>query len=334
MSAIQKDAAPEDTSLTADDASELFLKQWKVAPEEEPAKAAEGDKKTPEPVDSDETSDDEDLLLEDDEDSEDPKESDDDKPKDKKLIEDDEALVKVSVNGQELEVSVKELKRLAGQEASLTHKSMELAQRRKDAEEIGNYHAQSLARLVQMAEEEYAPYANIDFNIAAKDLSTEEYQALREEAVAKYEKYQYLTQELATHQQKQGEYRAKLMQEQAAATIAELSDPEKGIKGWGPKLYEEIGAYAVSKGMKPETFSQILDTPSLRILHDTYHLEKAKQLATKKKATAPAKVLKSTATPDSQRFSSNKAQSQLSKLQKTGKRDDAVSAILARWGAD
>lgn len=334
MSAIQKDAATEETSLSADDASELFLKQWKVAPDEEPAKTAQGDKKTPEPVDSDEASDDEDLLLEDDEDSEDPKESDDDKPKEKKLVEDDEALVKVTVNGQELEVSVKDLKRLAGQEASLTHKSMELAQRRKDAEEIGTYHAQSLARLVQMAEEEYAPYANIDFNIAAKDLSTEEYQALREEAVAKYEKYQYLTQELAVHQQKQGEYRAKLMQEQAAATIAELSDPEKGIKGWGPKLYEEIGAYAVSKGMKPETFSQILDAPSLRILHDAYRLEKAKAMATKKKATAPAKVLKSSATPDSQRFSSNKPNAQLTKLKQSGRRDDAAAALLAKWGVE
>jgi hypothetical protein len=331
MSAIQKDAETVDTGLNADSASELFLKQWKVAPEGEPAKPAEGDKKTPEPVDSEDTSDDEDILLEDEEDSEDPKESDQ-QPKDKKLVEDDEALVKVTVDGQELEVSIKDLKRLAGQEASLTRKSMELAARRKEAEEVGTYHAQGLARLVQMAEEEYAPYAGIDFNIAAKDLSTEEYKALREEAQAKYEKYQYLTQELTQYQQKFTEHKAALMQEQAAQTIAELSDPEKGIKGWGPKLYEEIGAYAVSKGMKPETFANILDAPSLRILHDAYRLDKAKALATKKKAVAPQKVLKSTATPDSQRFSDDKSKAALSKLRQTGSRDDAVSAILSKWG--
>ena len=334
MSAIPKDAESVDTSLNADSASELFLKQWKVAPEGEPAKPAEGDKKTPEPVDSEETSDEEDLLLEDEEDSEDPKGPDEDKPKDKKLVEDDEAVVKVTVDGQELEVSIKDLKRLAGQEASLTRKSMELAQRRKEAEEVGTYHAQGLARLVQMAEEEYAPYSNIDFNIAAKDLTTEEYQALREEAMAKYNKYQFLTQELSQHQQKFNEHKASLMKEQAAQTIAELSDPEKGIKGWGPKLYEEIGAYAISKGMQPETFTNILDAPSLRILHDAYRLEKAKALATKKKATAPANVIKSKSTPDTERFSSNKAQTQLAKLQKTGRRDDAASALLAKWGVE
>lgn len=332
MSAIPKDAEPVESGLSADDASELFLKQWKVAPEGEPAKPVEGDKKAPEPVDSEDTSDDEDILLEDEEDSEDPKETDDTKPKDKKVVEDDDSLVKVTVDGQELEVSVKDLKRLYGQEASLTRKSMELAARRKEAEEVGTYHAQGLARLVQMAEEEYAPYANIDFNIAAKDLSTEEYTALREEALSKYQKYQFLTQELSQYQQRFSEQQAKMMQDQAAATIAELSDPEKGIKGWGPKLYEEIGAYAISKGMKPETFSQILDAPSLRILHDAYRLDKAKALATKKKAAAPAKVLKSTATPDSQRFSEDKSKAQLSKLRQTGRRDDAVSAILARWG--
>lgn len=332
MSAIQQDAAPVNTGLSADDASELFLKQWKVAPEE-PAKAAEGDKKAPEPVDSEDASDDEeDILLEDDESPEDPKDSDEDKPKEKKLVEDDEALVKVVVDGQELEVSVKELKRLAGQEASLTRKSMELAARRKDAEEIGMYHAQGLARLVQMAEEEYAPYADIDFNIAAKELSTEEYTALREEALAKYQKYQYLTSELNNYQAQFSDYRSRMMQEQAAATINELSNPETGIKGWGPKLYEEIGQYAISKGMRPEVFSNIVDAPSLRILHDAYRLEKAKALATKKKATAPQKVLKSTAAPDTSRFDSNKPNAALSKLKQSGKRDDAVSAILAKWG--
>ena len=333
MSAIQKDAETNDTALTAETASELFLKQWEAAPGA-PAKDVEGEKETSEPVDSEDIPDDEDFQLEDDEEgSEDPKDSEQ-KPKDKKFVEDDDAFVKVVVDGEEQTVSVKDLKRLAGQEASLTRKSMELAARRKDAEEIGTYHAQGLARLVQMAEEEYAPYAKIDFNIAAKDLSTEEYQALRDEAQAKYQKYQFLTQELTQYQQKFNQHRASLMQEQATATIQELSDPEKGIPGWGPKLYEQIGAYAVSKGMKPETFAAILDAPSLRILHDAYRLDKAKAMATKKKAAAPQKVLKSTSVPDSQRFSSDKTKASLSRLRQTGSREDAVSAILAKWGAD
>lgn len=333
MSAIQSDAATtESTALTADTASELFLKQWEAAPKA-PAKDVEGDKNASASMDSEDVSDDEVLLLEDEEAPEDPKETDS-PAKERKYIDDDESVVKVAVDGQELEVSVKDLKRLAGQEASLTRKSMELAARRKEAEEIGTYHAQGLARLVQMAEEEYAPYANIDFNIAAKDLTTEEYTALREEAMSKYQKYQFLTQELSQYTHAQQQQMASFMKEQAEATIQELSHPENGIPGWGPKLYEEIGAYAISKGMRPEAFANILDAPSLRILHDAYRLDRARKVATKKKAAAPQNVLKSSAAPDAGRFTGDKSKAAISKLRQTGSRDDAVSALLSRWGVD
>lgn len=336
MSAIQSDAATTpDTGLTTEAASELFLKQWKVAPEDAPAKTDEGDKKTPAPVDAEAASDDEDLHLEDEDGSEDPKDSDK-QAKAPRYIDDEDAVVKVAVNGQELEVSVKDLKRLAGQEASLTHKSMELANRRKEAEEVGAYYAQGLQRLVQMAEEEYAPYANIDFLSAAKDpnISAEELRALREEAQTKYQKYQFLTQELGNYTQNMEQHRAQLMQAQAQATIQELTNPESGIPGWGPKLYEEVGNYAISRGMSPEVFSAIIDAPSLRVLHDAYRYDKAKKVATQKKAAAPKSVLKSSATPDSNRFGDDKAKASLSKLRQSGRREDAVSAILAKWGVE
>lgn len=336
MSAIQQDAESTgtNTTLTADAASELFLKQWKVAPEE-PAKPVEGDKKPPAPMDAENASDDEEILLEDEESSEDPNAPDDD-AKQPQYIDNDEAVVKVAVNGEELEVSVKDLKRLYGQEQSLTHKSMELANRRKEAEEVGSYYASGLARLVQMAEEEYAPYANIDFLSAAKDpnISSEELRALREEAQTKYQKYQFLTQELGNYTQQQTQQRAYMMHQQASATIQELTDPEKGIPNWGPQLYEEVGNYAVSKGMSPEAYAAILDAPSLRVIYEAYRYDKAKKVATQKKASAPKSVLKSTATPDTARFDNDKSKAAMSKLSKSGSRDDAVTAILARWGKD
>lgn len=329
--AIHTDApSNENTALTADTASDAFLKKWAA---ETPADTSEGETDTPAPVDAEDTSDEEELILDDEaQDDEDPQDSPDTEQKPRKYVDDDEAVVKVAVNGKEMEVSVKDLKRLAGQEASLTHKSMELAQRRKEAEEIGTYHAQGLQRLVQMAEEEYAPYANIDFLVAAKELSAEELKALREEANSKYQKYQFLTNELATFTQQQQATRAKAMHEQAQQTIAELTDPEKGIKGWGPKLYEEVGNYAISQGMRPEVFTSILDAPSLRILHAAYKYDKAKKMTTTKKAAAPKNVLKSSAAPDAGRFGNDKSKASMNKLRQTGSRDDAVSALLAKWG--
>lgn len=334
--AIRKDAETTDTAaLTADSASELFLKQWKAAPEA-PAKPDEGDKDASDAMDAGDMSDDEELLLDDDEGLEDPSDSDADEAKtpNAKIIEDDDAMFKVVVDGAEKMVSAKELKRLAGQEASLTRKSMELAARRKEAEEIGSYHAQGLAQLVKMAEDEYRPYANIDFLVAAKELSAEELKALREEAKSKYEKYQFLTSELQTFTQRANEQRTRMMHEQAQATIAELSDPEKGIPGWGPKLYEEVGNYAISKGMQPEVFTSILDAPSLRMLYDAYRYDRARKVTTKKKAQAPQKVLKSSASPDTGRFGNDKSKASLAKLRQSGSRDDAVSALLSKWGVE
>jgi hypothetical protein len=334
MSAIQSDAATNDTALNADTASELFLKQWEAAPSA-PAKAVEGDKNVSDSMDAENISDDEELLLDENGDPVDPADSEDEgQPENVKLIEDDDAMFKVVVDGEEKMVSAKELKRLAGQEASLTRKSMEVAARRKEAEEIGTYHAQALSQLVKMAEDEYRPYANIDFLVAAKELSAEELKALREEANSKYQKYQYLTSELNTFSQRAAEQRSRLMHEQAQATIQELSDPQKGIPNWGPKLYEEVGNYAISKGMKPEVFTSILDAPSLRMLYDAYRFDRARKVTTTKKAQAPQKVLKSSASPDSGRFGNDKSKASLSKLRQTGSRDDAVSALLSKWGVD
>ena len=47
----------------------------------------------------------------------------------------EDALVEVQVDGETQQVSLKSLKRLHGQEASLTRKSQDVAARRKEAEE-------------------------------------------------------------------------------------------------------------------------------------------------------------------------------------------------------
>jgi hypothetical protein len=185
-----------------------------------------------------------------------------------------------------------------------------------------------------MAEDEYRPYANIDFLVAAKELNAEELKALREEASAKYQKYQYLTSELQHFTQRTAEQRSRMMHEQAQATIQELSSPETGIPGWGPQLYEEVGNYAIANGMRPEVFTSILDAPSLRMLYDAYRYDRARKVKTTKKAQAPQKVLRSSASADSGRFGNDKAKASISKLRQSGSREDAAAALLSRWGVD
>jgi len=327
MDTTQQGVTSED--LNIDSATSAILKQWGAAPSE-PAKPAEGEPKAVEekPVDASQPSGDEEIEL-DLEDEEKPTAPEDSKKP--TVIESDDALVKVTVDGEEITASVKDLKRLYGQEASRTRKSQELAAKRKEAEEASQKHIAALEQMAKIAEDEYRPYAEIDFLVASKELSSEELNALRQEAQAKYQKYAFFNQELNGYVQHMASQRSQFMAEMAKQTIAELSDPEKGIKGWGPDLYAQIREHAVENGMAPETFNNIVDVPSLKLLYNAYRYDKAKKVALQKKATAPKKVLTSTASADTTRFNEDKGKVSVERLKKTGSKEDAVAAILARW---
>ena len=74
------------------------------------------------------------------------------------------------------------MKRLYGQEASLTIKSQEVAAQRKEAEDnIGKTDA-ILQRMVQKAEERYQPYSEVDMILASNNLDDADFTQLRKEA--------------------------------------------------------------------------------------------------------------------------------------------------------
>ena len=94
----------------------------------------------------------------------------------------DETLIDILVDGETKLESIKDLKRLYGQEASLTRKSQEVAAQRKAAEDnIGKTDA-ILQRMVQKAEERYKPYSEVDMILASKNLDDADFAQLRKEA--------------------------------------------------------------------------------------------------------------------------------------------------------
>lgn len=105
----------------------------------------------------------------------------------KKVLE-DEAVVKVKVGDKELEVSVKDLKRLYGQEAALTEepRSCRQAQRSRAEHAQGSGYA---GEDVQHKALERYTYAEIDMLVASKTLDAEQFAALRKEAQAAYEDF-------------------------------------------------------------------------------------------------------------------------------------------------
>lgn len=340
MTTIREDVSPtENASLNVDDATSAFLERWKD-PQDEASKSDKGAKtkaheeteaevEDEEPVDE---QDDEENLEDPDEGTEEDTEEDkaDAKDKPKKVAEDD-AEVSFTVDGVEHKASVKELKRLAGQEAALTRKSQEVASRTKEVDELRTHHITALNTLVQRAADRYKPFSEIDMLVASKEMSSEDFAAVRSEATAAYADLQFLTEELqgavaqAQHMQQQ-DFNAR-----AQECIQVLSDPEKGIKGWNQNLYNEIRTYAKGAGMSPTVVDAITDPVAIKMLHKAMAFDNIKKVATVKKATAPKKVLNSTRSSDRQSKNTPNAKSAMATLKATGSRDAAASAFLSRW---
>jgi hypothetical protein len=244
----------------------------------------------------------------------------------------DEALVKLTVDGEEIKIPVKDLKRLYGQEASLTRKSQEVAERRKLAEETGARYIVATEQLMHKATERFKPYAQIDWAIAAKTLDNDEYVALRHEAQAAATDLQFLKHELDGVFADTQRAREAAAMEEAKASLEVL---KTSIPNFNADTYNAMSAYAVSKGLPQETFAQITDPIALLLIHEAMSYSRAKERAATKRKAAPTskRTMKSSARNPRGRVG-DPAGDAMKRLQKTGSREDAVAALMERWEAN
>jgi hypothetical protein len=341
MSAIQSDAQTVDGGLTEDDAADAFLKQFmKESPDEdsadenvEDAKEDKTNKNDAEDESEEETDDsgDEDESPEEDEDSEEGEDKDEEA---QNIIEDDsEAYVKVKVDGEDRTVSVKDLKRLYGQEASLTRKSQEVSKKRKETEELGATYVAGLTGLLQKAQAKAQPYKQIDFLSAAQQLKPEELNALRQEALTAFEEEKYLAEELNTFMTNLKSQRQAQLVEKGREAVKEL---KRDIPGWNEKLYNDVRHFAISSGLEADVVDNLVDASAIKIIYKAMLHDKGKAgVVTKKKGKMPKKVIKTSKSSGSttKDLIGNKtaASKALKKLEQTGSTDDAAAAFLARW---
>jgi hypothetical protein len=331
MDTIREDVN-DTTELDTDSATNAFLDRWKDA--KEPSKDDEGAEVEGDETVTDETdtTDDEaeDQNEENTEDPDEGSEDGEDKPTKAAKVAEDDAEITYTVDGVEHKASVKELKRLAGQEASLTRKSQEVAAKTKEVEDTRILHVTALNTLVDRAEEAYKPYAEIDWLVASKEMSAEDFAAVRAEATEKYNNYKFLTEELGGAMQKVAEDQETTWKAQADACIAVLSDPTTGIEGWGKPMYDEVREYAVKGGMNVNIVNKLTDPAAFKFLAKAMAFDKIKTVATVKKATSAKKVLKSSGNTTSAKQTPSE-KSALAKLKNSGSRDDAANAFLSRW---
>ena len=177
------------------DASEAILDRWtdgeNLSEENEELEATddsivgETDEETSDTYDDDEDLEEVEDTEEDPDtdDTEDEDEPETDQEDDETEVElSDDTLVEIQVDGEAKQASLKDLKRLYGQEASLTRKSQETAAKRKEAEEALAKADISYRKLLERAEARMKPYAEVDMLVASRQMSTEDFAALRREA--------------------------------------------------------------------------------------------------------------------------------------------------------
>lgn len=327
---LPNEGVETESALSVDDAAAALLKQTtdarQLSENDEGAKPPQRSETERNTAEDTHESDDDDLILEDEED--DGNEGDDEG--DGPVEAPENAIVKLKVDGEEIAVPVKNLARLYGQEASLTRKSQEVAQQRKQVDTELERYTVATGRLLEKATERFKPYADIDWALAAKTLDNEEYAALRSEAKAAFVDVQFLNQELGSvAEQAKKDREAQL--EQDATKAIEVLTGDNGIPNFNDEIYKQMGDHFVSRGGSLEQYAQVVDPVALIILHDAMKYHQAKErAATKRKAAPTSKRTMKSSKRSNNATVGNKAGDALDKLRTSGGRDDAVAVLLER----
>ena len=313
----------EDEDATSEDLNETEVTEDEIEDTEEDD---EGDDNLDDPDDTDELDDEDGETDEDDE-------EDDEEP----LAASDDQIVDINVNGESKQVSVKDLKRLYGQEASLTKKSQDLAQQRKQSDESLAQTQLSYQKLLERAEARFKPYSDIDMLVASRHMDPDTFAQLRQDAKQAEEDLTFLKEESNTLVSQQQQQFAEQSKEAAANCVKVLQEQ---LPDWGNELYSDIRNYAVKSGLPQEQVDQYTDPQVIMLINKARLYDQSKQSAKSKKAKAKltksksgkTKVLSSRKAPVSKEASAErKRQAAIKNLHGHSDLDDIAAALMSGW---
>jgi hypothetical protein len=327
-----------DDAMTGDldlnEAADEFLKRF-VPPDAPKEPSKESEEKTP----KDKGAEDETAETEtpDADDAEEPSDAEEEEGSDEEAAEkkyaEDEVYTKIKVGDEEHEVPIKDLKRLWGQEAALTNKSKEVADTRKKLDDTLAQNLAASNAMLERAKSRLEPYTKVDFLLASKELTTDEYTNLRNEAQAAYDEVNFLESHVGNFMEHVRSQQQSNLIERAKTSLKELQDPEKGIPGFTEKVYDDIRSFAVSNGAPQDVVNNLVDAWAIKLIHDAMQFRKGQsgKVITQKVNKTPKKIVKSSTTPEAVRAAratdSDKA---FTRLQRSGTVDDAADVFLSR----
>lgn len=267
---------PEDDEETSDD----------VAKDERPLEVEEDDA---EDASDDDDTDEEDTEEDDAEDGDD--DDDDDKPA-KKYVEDDDSFVKVKVGDEEHEIPVRDLKRLAGRDAALTQKEMEVASLRKQTSETLQTVETAFSTILEQAKAKADALNKLDLLDLARTQPRHVIDQLRQDIDDANKTVSFLEEGVRQAQEDRQRLIVEEIRSQVPKTVAELSNPESRyhIEGFGTdrqaEVYRGLIDFGVEMGFPQEVVATETSPAALKLLH----LAKVGRDALKARAEARAKT--------------------------------------------
>ena len=257
--------------------------------------------------------------------------------------EEEEELYAVTVNGEEVAVSLDELLSGYSRQSDYTRKTQEIAGERKGMEELQQqYNSQvaqiqqerqqymdALQNIITSSAEGMSKYADTDWD-ALRESDPIEYVTQREELRQSQEKIQAMQREQYTAQQRQNEQttqmRARIVQEEYGKLVEAL--PEWGDEGKQKKLASEIRSYAGTQGFTEEELNSLVDHRSLLVLMKAKKYDQLQNSDVKsKKLKNKPKVIRSGTGTTSKGTSKSKRAAKMKRLQGSGHVDDAASIL-------
>lgn len=340
MDNVQTSQEQQPQALDVDEAADALLKRWEDA-DDQPSDQATEEATAQDNNETKDVQEQEDEAIEevelDDEDEEiDPEEEeeteDQEEDDEEETVEvDDDTLIEISVEGETKQASIKDLKRLYGQEASLTRKSQEVAAQRKEAEDnIGKTDA-ILQRMVQKAEERYQPYSEVDMILASKNLDDADFTQLRKEAQDAHNDLKFIKEEANSFYDGLKQQQQAAMQDAAKEAVKVL---EQDVPDWNNQLYDDIRSYAIGLGLPEEQVNNYVDPVVIKVLNKARLYDQAKQVTTTKKKRVAKKVLKSNKSPaNNAQLKAKRIQDAEAKLAQSAGSDidDIAEVLLKRW---
>ena len=250
-------------------------------------------------------------------------------------------LYKLTINGQETEVTLDELKKGYSRQSDYTRKTEKLSQDRKSVEEKNSEYT----RLNEEAKIKRDQYQN-QLQVLSEQLRATEPQVdmerLYQEDPAEFVKQkaeQDRRKELqAAAQQEQDRIRQEKQQESEKVYSQYLDNERKllaeklpiyGDKDKGPEFVKNLTNYAKSIGYADQEIAMLVDHRAVMMLANAYRYDKLKKANLKnKKVTKVSKVV-SSSSPKVQDDSDNakRMKSKKATLKRTGKVNDAVSVL-------